>query len=618
VRFGAQWLTVSCMDAESFPSGPDAGRRPEPSPTVKSLRAAAVPADQPQAQAVARAVLDGFDKHYEIFRAATARAKDYFENAAWSDAQRVVRDRIEFYDKRVAECVERLRAEFGAELSIDAWAEAKLAYIGMLVEHLQPELAETFFNSVVTQLCDTGHSDNRVMFVRAALSTEYIDSDPPIFRSYYPAGPDLTATFRQVFADFGWRRPFADLERDLRHLLRVIDETRDAEWQHLEPNYQVQVLSSAFYRNKAAYVVGKLINGFREQPFVVAVLNDGRALSLDAILLDETQLDILFSLSRAYCMVDMEVPAGYVKFLRRMMPTKNRFELYTMLGLGKQGKTLFYRDLLEHLRRSQDRFVQAPGFEGKVMLVFTLPSYPYVFKVIKDVFGPGKETDRATVEAKFAMAKHVDRVGRMADTLEFTNLALPRERFSDTLLEQLASEAASTIENRPSLLIRHCYVERRLVPLNIYLDRATPAELDDAVLDYGNAIRELAIANIFPGDMLWRNFGVTRHNRVLFYDYDEIEYLTGLNFRRMPEAPNPEAELGAEPWYAVAHEDVFPEEFASFLLADPRIDASFRKHHADLLEPGFWQECQRRIEADEIVDFFPYPQSLRFEQDPCK
>jgi isocitrate dehydrogenase kinase/phosphatase len=496
--------------------------------------------------------------------------------------------------------------------TFDAWKEVKVAYVALLLEHLQPELAETFFNSVTTRLFSTGYSDNEVMFVRAAMSTEYVDSDPPIFRSYYPAGADLAPTFRAIFLDFGWRRGFADLERDLDRLLRALEERCGPEWQHLEPNHQVQVLSCAFYRNKAAYVVGKVINGFRDVPFVVPVLNDGEALSLDAILLEEAQLDILFSLSRAYCMVDMEVPAGYVKFLRRMMPTKTRFELYTMLGLGKQGKTLFYRDLLQHLRHSRDRFVRAPGFEGKVMLVFTLPSYPYVFKVIKDVFGPGKESDRETVEGKFAMAKQVDRVGRMADTLEFTNLELPRERFSPEVLDQLAAEAPSTVEDGERFVIRHCYVERRMVPLNIFLDRAGAAELEAAVRDYGNAIRELAVANIFPGDMLWRNFGVTRHGRVVFYDYDEIEYLTDVRFRRIPEAPNPEAELDAEPWYGVAHSDVFPEEFASFLLADPRLDAAFRKHHAELLEPEFWQDCQRRIEAGEVVDFFPYPQSLRF------
>ena len=306
-------------------------------------------------------------------------------------------------------------------------------------------------------------------------------------------------------------------------------------------------------------MVGKIVNGHDELPFVVPVLHDadGR-LVLDAILLDPQQINVLFSLSRAYFMVDMEVPSGYVEFLRSMMPTKPRSELYTMLGLGKQGKTLFFRDLLQHLHHSQDEFVEAPGIRGQVMLVFTLPSYPYVFKVIKDVFGPGKDTDRATVRSKFAMVKHVDRVGRMADTLEFIDLALPRERFSAELLEQLRELAPSMIADGDPLVIRHCYVERRMVPLNIYLDRATPEELEAAVVEYGNAIRDLAMANIFPGDMLWRNFGVTRYGRVVFYDYDEIEYLTDVNFRRIPTAPNPEAELAAEPWYGVAPQRRLP------------------------------------------------------------
>ena len=378
------------------------------------------------------------------------------------------------------------------------------------------------------------------------------------------------------------------------------------------------MLSSAFYRNKAAYVVGKIINGYQELPFVVPVLNEGGGLSLDAIVLDQDQLNVLFSLSRAYFMVDMTVPSGYVKFLRRMMPTKTRSELYTMLGLGKQGKTLFHRDLRQHLHHSQDAFVEAPGIHGQVMLVFTLPSYPYVFKVIKDVFGPGKDTDRATVQSKFAIVKHVDRVGRMADTLEFTDLALPRSRFSADLLEQLNTLAPSMVEDGEPLVIRHCYVERRMVPLNIYLDRATPLEVESAVRDYGNAIRDLAIANIFPGDMLWRNFGVTRHGRVVFYDYDEIEYLTDINFRRIPPPPNPEAELAAEPWYGVARNDVFPEEFATFLLGDPQLRKHFLHHHAELLQPDFWQTCQRRIKAGEIVDFFPYPETLRFRNHPAE
>jgi isocitrate dehydrogenase kinase/phosphatase len=566
------------------------------------------------AREIAAVLIEGFDKHYRLFRAVSAAARERFEAGAWAEQQHAMQERIRFYDERVLECVARLRREFALEaLSDETWRQAKLYYIGLLVEHGQPELAETFFNSVITRILQRTYYANDLIFVRAAISTEYIESDPPIYRSYYPSAEADRECFAQIFRDFGWSRPFADLDRDLDHLLQALAERPGGPWRHLEPNHQAQVLSSAFYRNKAAYVFGKLVNGHDELPFVVPVLHDPDGmLELDTILLEPERINMLFSLSRAYFMVDMAVPSGYVAFLRTMTPSRAGSELYTMLGLGKQGKTLFFRELLQHLHHSRDEFVEAPGIRGQVMLVFTLPSFPYVFKVIRDTFGPNKDTDRETVRSKFAMVKHVDRVGRLADTLEFVDLALPRDRFSAELLEQLHELAPSMVSDGDPLVIRHCYVERRMVPLNLFLDRASPEELEAAVVDYGNAIRDLAAANIFPGDMLWRNFGVTSYRRVVFYDYDEIEYLSDVNFRRIPPAPDAAAELAAEPWYGVMRNDVFPEEFATFLLGDPRLRALFLRRHADLLEPEFWQAAQRRIERGELVDFFPYPQSLRF------
>ena len=513
------------------------------------------------------------------------------------------------------ENVERLRTEFDLDRMDDAdWREVKLRYLGLLVDHPQPELAETFFNSVLMRVLRRAYYGNELIFCapRSRRSTS-----PPTRRSTAATTRTRTAC---ATASSGSSSTSAGRGRSpiwagtSTTSLRALRERPGGPWAHLEPNFQLRVLTSAFYRNKGAYVLGTIENGHEVLPFVVPVLHDeGGELNLDTVVLDPEQINVLFSLSRAYFMVDMQVPSGYVYFLRRMIPARARAELYTMLGLGGQGKTLFYRDLRQHLHHSEDAFVEAPGIPGQVMYVFTLPSYPYVFKVIKDVFGPGKDTDRATVRSKFAMVKHVDRVGRMADALEFTDLALPRDRFSEEALDQLARLAPSMVaEEGDSLVVRHCYVERRMIPLNIYLDRATPEEIEPVVREYGNAIRDLAIANIFPGDMLWRNFGVTRDGRVVFYDYDELEYLTDVNFRRIPPAPNPEAELSGEPWYGVVRNDVFPEELGTFLLGDPRVREPFLRHHAELLEPEFWWDCQRRVEAGELVDFFPYPESLRF------
>jgi isocitrate dehydrogenase kinase/phosphatase len=385
-----------------------------------------------------------------------------------------------------------------------------------------------------------------------------------------------------------------------------------------EANQQLQVLSSLFFRNKGAYIVGKAINGAREFPFVIPILHNRRGqLVLDTVLTDPEQITILFSFTRAYFLVDMEVPSAYVQFLRSLMPRKPRSETYTILGLQKQGKTLFYRDFLQHLKHSSDYFQIAAGIRGLVMLVFELPSFPYVFKVIKDFYPPPKDTTRAQIKEKYLLVKHHDRVGRMADTLEYSNVAFPLHRFSEELVAELRKFAPSLLEIEDDrIIIRHLYIERRMVPLNIFLTDAEKAGnealLEHAVLEYGNAIRDLVAANIFPGDMLYKNFGVTRHGRVVFYDYDEIEYITDCNFRDIPQARNEEDEMSAEPWYPIGRHDVFPEQFERFLLGNAKIRHYFMKHHPQLLTRAYWQSHKERIMEGVVEDVFPYPQQIRF------
>lgn len=573
------------------------------------------------AHQIALALIQGFNKHYLLFRETSKEAKSRFENADWLGVHKAVKERIRFYDDRVDECVERLRNEFDAS-SIDqpTWQQIKLLYIGLLLNHKQPELAETFFNSVTTKILHRNYFHNDFIFVRPTVSTENIEAESDqTYRSYYAKEDGLRGGIRQIISDFGWQRPFTDLERDVDYVYDAVCHFLK-EMPRREVNFQIQVLGSAFYRNKAAYIMGKAVNGANEYPFAIPVLHDDNGkLFLDTILLDAWRIGLLFSLSRAYFMVDMEVPSGYVQFLRAVLPNKPRSELYIMLGLGKQGKTMFFRDFIYHQRHSEDKFIMAPGIRGLVMLVFTLPSYPYVFKIIKDVFGASKNMDRATVKKKFMIVKQVDRVGRMADTLEFSNVLFPLNRFDQEVLDELEKLAPSCYEiDGEQLIIKHLYIERRMEPLNIHLERMersnNVAGLEHAIKEYGSAIRELAQANIFPGDMLWKNFGVTRYGRVVFYDYDEIEYMTDCNFRKIPPAPDYETEMSGEVWYPVAKNDVFPEEFSTYLLCSPTLRKVFLKNHADLLSPQFWQTSQQKIRDGHVEDFFPYPQEIRFSQ----
>jgi len=570
-------------------------------------------------------MLEGFDRHYRLFREASSSAKGRFERADWHGQQRAQRERIEFYDLRVNETVARLRTEFNADaLSQDTWQQAKLHYIGLLTDHPQPELAETFFNSVTSKLLHRSYFRNEFLFVRPAVSTEYIETDEPAaqptYRAYYPARETLRETLIRVIDNFQLQCPFEDLPRDVDAVIDAMQAALKlplAEWR-LRANFQVQVLSSLFFRNKGAYLVGKIINGFNELPMCLPILhNDAGQLVIDTALFREDELLIVFSFARAYFMVDMEVPSAYVQFLRGLMPRKPRAELYNALGLQKHGKNLFYRDFMAHQRHSSDRFRIAPGIKGMVMLVFDLPSFPYVFKVIKDFYPPQKDTTREQIKGKYLLVKQHDRVGRMADTLEYSNVAFPRARFEEELVKELQHFCPSLIEQDGEMLvIRHLYIERRMIPLNIHLQDASQAgdqgQIERAVVEYGNAIKDLVAANIFPGDMLWKNFGVTRHGKVVFYDYDEIEYITDCNFRRVPAARNEEDEMSGEVWYAVGPKDVFPETFGPFLLGNAAVRDVFMKHHGDLLDAVFWQGHKERILHGHVHDVFPYEPVKRF------
>ncbi|MBU9160884.1 bifunctional isocitrate dehydrogenase kinase/phosphatase [Burkholderia multivorans] len=566
---------------------------------------------------VAQSMLEYFDRHYRIFREAAVEAKALFERADWHGLQRLARERITSYDERVQECVEVLQDEYDAE-SIDdeVWQQIKLHYIGLLTSHRQPECAETFFNSVCCKILHRSYFNNDFIFVRPAISTEYLENDEPAakptYRAYYPGTDGLAVTLERIVTNFQLEPPFEDLARDIACVMQAIHD----EFGRFDeaPNFQIHVLSSLFFRNKSAYIVGRIINADRVLPFAVPIRHVRPGLlALDTVLLRRDLLQIIFSFSHSYFLVDMDVPSAYVDFLCTIMPGKPKAEIYTSVGLQKQGKNLFYRDLLHHLSHSSDRFIVAPGIKGLVMLVFTLPSFPYVFKIIKDHFPPPKETTRRQIMEKYLLVKRHDRLGRMADTLEYSSVALPLARLDHALVRELEKEVPSLLEYEgDNLVIKHLYIERRMTPLNLYLQNGTDAEVEHGVKEYGNAVKELMKANIFPGDMLYKNFGVTRHGRVVFYDYDEIEYLTDCNVRRVPPPRNEEDELSGEPWYTVGPHDIFPETYGPFLLGDPRVRAAFLKHHADFFDPALWQASKDKLLQGELPDFFPYDASLRF------
>jgi len=565
-------------------------------------------------EGVAQVVLEGFDKHYELFRQFSSQALDHFEQSDWKTAREEQADRIRGYDLRVNETVDELLNHYPAARTNDSlWPTIKMQYITLLLDHRQPECAETFYNSVACRVLHRRYYRNDYIFWRPTLNTEHLEDRGKTYRPYYPRVDGLRRSLLQLLTDFGLSGPFENLRRDVRRLETALAAKRGRHWK-AQPNHQLQVLSSLFFRNKAAYIVGRQVDGHEVMPIIIPILkNEKGEIFVDTLLMKAVDVGVLFSFSRAYFMVDMEIPSAYVSFLLSIMPTKSRVDLYAMLGLQKHAKTLFYRELHHHLTHSRDNFMIAPGIKGTVMLVFTLPSFPFVFKLIRDSFDPPKKMTRSQVRGKYMLVKFHDRVGRMADTLEYSNVAIPLKRIDPQLMEELQNLAESSIErDGDKLVIKHVYIERRMTPLNDYLGFASRKQARQAIDEYGHAIRDLAGANIFPGDMMHKNFGVTRHERVVFYDYDEICYMTECNFRKIPPARDFMDEMSTEPWYSTDENDVFPETFGSFFFPDPKARELFYRNHKDLVTAEYWQETQKTIDEGGQQDVFPYPAKRRF------
>jgi isocitrate dehydrogenase kinase/phosphatase len=566
---------------------------------------------------IANTILTGFNRHFSIFSKITKGAQERFENANWDAERHASRKRILFYDARVKDATQFLKKQFDMSHFIGSlWLDVKRDFIQLIQNHHQPELAETFYNSVFCGLFHRDYFDNDYIFVRSVVSTEFIDSDKPSYHVYYPAKRGFRASIKQVLIDSGINLPFENINRDVKHIIKALIKYPYTSPRHAHLNFQFQAISSVFYRNKAAYIVGKCINSHRQIPFAIPILHTGNgSIFADAIIIGNQGLSRLFEFSYVYFMVDHPVPSSIVKFLRGLMPSRKKEDLYSAIGLHKQGKTDFYRDFLHHLKHSEDELIFAPGIKGMVMAVFTLPSYPYVFKVIRDRFKPPKKVTRQEVLNTYHLVKQHDRVGRMSDILEYSHVALPHHRFANDLLDELHETCSNSISHEGGhIVIKHVYIERRMIPLNIAIQGADDALVEHLMRGYGQAIKELAGANIFPGDLLLKNFGVTGlgKGRIVFYDYDEICYLTECNFRKIPPPRYPEDEFSSEPWYSIAPNDVFPEEFATFIFADNRVRKAFLKHHKDLLDADFWIQKQENIKAGIFEDVFPYPQNIRF------
>jgi isocitrate dehydrogenase kinase/phosphatase len=567
---------------------------------------------------------EAFLNYQERFHAISRRARERFLARNWPGSYADAGDRLQLYTSVLARLTTEIQDLMGSRLEKHSvWVAIKAVYSSLIAQSSEWEIAESFFNSLTRRVFATAGVDQAIEFVDTDFDAPPSGSLGEVRRVY--SGSSLSELLCSAltdpavggFAEGSWMDLRVAAQLAAARVQEAIPNRHTASDGSSAPRHvSLEIIGSFFYRGRGAYLVGcAFVDQERGGRLPLALClrhDDDRGIALDAVLLGEVDLAILFSYTRAYFRVDTACPYQLVRSLRELMPRKRLVDLYNAIGYNRHGKTEFYRDFVAHLQKSSDCFTVAEGARGMVMIVFTLPSYDVVFKVIKDHFDFPKDTSRREVMRRYRLVFEHDRAGRLVEAHEFEHLRVARERFEPGLLDELCRDAANTVcVEGNDILIAHAYVERRIRPLNLFLAEADAATRVTAAQDYGQAIKDLAASNIFPGDILTKNFGVTRQGRVVFYDYDELCFLTDCNFRDMPQSTTYEEEISAEPWFSVRENDIFPEEFPKFLrLPGPAQGALFERH-ADLFRADFWRSVQCRLRAGEILEVFPYGQERR-------
>ncbi len=549
-----------------------------------------------QQEKLANFVLDECASYYAAFQSFSHVAKLQFEHQRWNAQRSTNFTRLNLANRHIELCYRKITAQLPEDESTRLfWSDVKA-----LARKNLADVPSIFFESFLYDI------EQALYPVVAPTEDNFVDAMPAIqkectelisLHGYYPFY-DLSA---QIIRTTDFAEPYEDIAARAALLANHLQKIAG------KATIEVTLLSQLFYRNQHAYLVGLLRQETRLTPLAIPFINTEKGIRADAFLFTELEITRIFEFTRSYFLVNTADPEGLVAFLQTVMPHKRTEQLVINLGYQEWGKMLVQHNFKSHASSCGQKLHHAPGIRGMVMLVFTLPDYPLVFKVIKDDIPLPKTTTREKVLGKYKLVAEHDRVGRLADVQLFKHWTFPVQAFDDQLLADLKTMCREYvhIHDREVIFVQ-LFSERKMVPLNIFLEENDEEAITRVIIDYGRAIKEMAMSNLFPGDLLTKNFGVTSDLRVVFYDYDEVVLLTDCDFLKLP-VPRYEEELwDSEPWIVVHENDIFPEELENFMVPEGPYRQLFREHHGDLFGTDFWNHWKDFHKNKGFTDIQPY------------
>ena len=563
------------------------------------------------AQLLSRWALDVFDEYYRDFCAIPEMAKSAFESRDFPQSIENSRQRLTLYSERMYAFAKTLMSEYPKAVNAGAlWDQLELFFREATAGRYEADLALAFLHSV-----------RRVVFFDEWYPVDYqvgiksatTDDGGAILTIDTAEISETLISNMLSITEFSI--PYRDKESDVaRAAARVnADFAERALTNQIET---VDVVQGGFYRNRGVYVVGRVrLTGGEVIPLILALEIDERGIYIDAVLSDEAQAHNLFSTTRANFIVTNDHYHELAQFLHGIMPKRPLGLHYSSIGFNHFGKVAVMEELAAELESPEAIFDTAIGFPGTVAIGFQAPGSVYNLKVIRDHptenYKWGDFEGVPSVLEKYRRVHDINRTGSMLDNAIYYNVTLPKKHFADTLLSEMLDAAGAAVSLRgEDVFFHHLIVQRKMIPLPVFLEQASPEECAEAVISLGYCIKNNMAGNIFNRDLDGRNYGVGSHIRVYLFDYDALETFTEVKIRSNQDRYDGEEDIPS--WYFEDGVIFLPEEIEWGLrISDPELRKLFRDVHGDLTSVPYWERIQEELREGKVPRIQVYPQSCR-------
>lgn len=560
---------------------------------------------------VSRWLYEEYSLFYKEFLMIIDLAKVAFEKRDFASSVHVSSRRLSLYSASIVNVSRRLqRAYPEIQGDTECWQGIEAHYLRLIKDEYAEDIGKAYLHSLRRKIYQDEWHAADYSFSEMTSRDEAIFSE--VLRSYELESELTEEIIESILNIPQFIRSYGDMPQERQRVLQRIVENLARSRHRADRLVRVEMINAGFYRNRGAYLVGRMIfDSGNFVPLIIALLNDESGLFVDAVLTSETYAHNIFSSALANFHVTSSYYHQVSALLKSIMPRRPLGLHYSTIGYNHLGKVAVMSDLESEIRDSDVGLETAVGSPGTVAMGFAAKNSAYSLKVIRDKptksYKWGEFGGVESVIRKYTRVHEINRTGSMLDSIIYYKIRLDRRWFSADLLEELLTEASETVSLvDDDVVFKYLIVQIKLTPLPVYLETATEKQAETAIANLGYCIKNNAAANIFNRDLDARNYGIGSYSKVYLFDYDALEDLTEVKIRTNLDREDGEEDI--PDWYFEEGVVFLPEELISGLcIPQRRLSDMFARRHHNLLTTQYWTEIQQDLLNGTVPSVSVYP-----------